>query len=149
MEQDGLESLSSKAARPIREGAFFECSVAVTEDLIEHFAAFSGDRNPIHISDEAARRLGFRRRVAHGVIQAALVSAMVGMELPGPGSVLQRFEMKWLKPCYEGDWIKLRLEVTEIHESVQAVICRITVNNQQGEVISRGLAQIGTGGIGD
>jgi acyl dehydratase len=116
---------------------------------MEHFAAFSGDRNPIHISDEAARRLGFRRRVAHGVIQAALVSAMVGMELPGPGSVLQRFEMKWLKPCYEGDWIKLRLEVTEIHESVQAVICRITVNNQQGEVISRGLAQIGTGGIGD
>jgi acyl dehydratase len=138
VEQDGLESLSSKAARPTREGAFFECSVSVTEDLIKRFAAFSGDRNPIHLSDEAARRQGFQRRVAHSVIQAALVSAMVGMELPGPGSVLQRFEMKWLKPCYEGDQIRLRLEVTEIHESVQAVICRITVNNQQGRLFPGG-----------
>jgi acyl dehydratase len=133
----------------MREGASFECSVAVTEELIERFAAFSGDRNPIHVFDEAARRQGFQRRVAHGIIQAALVSAIVGMELPGPGSVLQRFEMKWLQPCYGGDRIKLRLEVTETHESVQTSVCRITVTNQQGDVISRGLAQVGTGGISD
>ena len=130
-------------------GRSFERSVTITEEVIDQFAAFSGDRSPIHMSDQAARRQGFKRRVAHGIIQAGLLSAIVGMELPGPNSVLQRLEMKWLNPCYLGDQIRLRLEVVEIHESVQTVLCRVTVTNMQDDVISRGTVQVGIGGADD
>jgi len=130
-------------------GKTFQREVVITDDLIQLFAQLSGDRNPIHLSDEAAQRLGFPRKVAHGVIQAGLLSAIVGMDLPGPGSVIHRLEMKWQKPCYPGDRISLSLEVTEEHESVQTVVCRFRVTNDRGEVISRGMVQVGTGGVHD
>ena len=130
-------------------GKTFQREVVITDDLVQQFAQLSGDCNPIHLSDEAAQRLGFSQRVAHGVIQASLLSAIVGMDLPGPGSLIHRLEMKWQKPCYPGDRITLALEITEEHESVQTVVCQFTVTNQQGEVISRGLVQVGTGGVHD
>ena len=132
-----------------RVGRSFQREVAITADLIDRFARLSGDENPIHLSDESAHKLGFQRRVAHGVIQTSLISAIVGMELPGPGSVIHSFEMKWLKPCYPGDQISLHLEITEEHQSVQTVICRFKVTNTQGDLISRGRVQVGIGGVDD
>lgn len=130
-------------------GKTFQREVVITDELVQQFAQLSGDRNPIHISDEAAQRVGFSQRMAHGVIQASLLSAIVGMDLPGPGSVIHRLEMKWQKPCYPGDRIILMVEVTEEHESVQTVVCQFRIANQHGEVISRGLVQVGTGGVHD
>jgi 3-hydroxybutyryl-CoA dehydratase len=140
--------LSSKADTKLL-GETFQREVVITDDLIQQFAQLSGDCNPIHFSDEAAQRLGFPQRVIHGMIQAALLSAIVGMDLPGPGSVIHRLEMKWQKPCYPGDRISLSLEVIEEHESVQTVVCRFRITNDRGEVISRGLVQVGTGGVHD
>ena len=140
--------MSSKASVQLL-GKTFQREVAITDDLIQQFARFSGDHNPIHFSDEAAQRSGFPGKVAHGLIQASLLSAVVGMDLPGPGSVIHRLEMKWQKPCYAGDRIAILLEISEEHESVQTVVCRVKITNQLGEVISRGLVQVGTGGVHD
>ena len=136
-------------AAPQLTGKTFQREVVITDALIDQFASLSGDLNPIHLWDEAAQQRGFQRRVAHGVIQAALVSAIVGMDLPGPGSIIHRLEMKWLRPCYPGDRVTLALEVTEEHQSVQTVICRVKVSNPQGQLVSSGLVQVGVGGVYD
>ena len=130
-------------------GRTCERTLAITEEVIDRFAQFSGDRNPVHLSDESAQKLGFQRRVAHGVIQASIISAIVGMDLPGPGSVIHQLEMKWVKPCFPGDEIRVTLEINEVHESVQTVICGLKVTNQKGELISRGSVQVGIGGVDD
>ena len=130
-------------------GRTFRKEVTITDEMIERFALFSGDHNPIHRSDQAAQKLGFQRRVAHGVIQACLISAIVGMDLPGPGSVIHSMEIKWLKPCFPGDRIALTLEVIEEHQSVQTVICRVKVSDRKGGLISRGSVQVGVGGLHD
>ena len=128
-------------------GRSAEVTTKITSEVISRFAELCGDENPIHLSDEAAALQGFKGRIAHGVLQASFLSAIVGMELPGPGSVLQQLELKWLKPCYVGDEIRISLEITEAHESVQTVICKALITNQRGEVISRGRLQVGVGGL--
>lgn len=130
-------------------GKTAEMNTKITSDMISRFAAPSGDMNPIHLSDEAAALQGFDGRIAHGVLQAGFLSTIVGMELPGKGSVLQQMEMKWLRPCYVGDDICVKLEVTEAHESVHTVICKALITNQRNEVISRGRLQVGVGGLND
>ena len=130
-------------------GRTFCREVTITDEMIEGFAQFSGDHNPIHQSDQAAQKLGFQRRVAHGVIQAGLISAIVGMDLPGPGSVIHSMEMKWLKPCYPGDRIAVTLEVIEVHSSVETAICRVKISDRKGGLISRGSVQVGIGGLHD
>lgn len=130
-------------------GRNFSKEVAITNELIDRFAQLSGDFNPIHNSDEEARELGFQQRIAHGVIQASVISAIVGMELPGPGSVIQSMDMKWLKPSFPGDQIAVTLEITEEHQSVQTVVCRVEVKERTRGLISRGSVQVGVGGVHD
>ena len=132
------ESLVGKSA---------EIAIKITSEMVARFADLSGDMNPIHLSDEAARRQGFEGRIAHGVLQAGFLSTLVGMELPGPGSVLQQMEMKWLRPCCVDDEIHVKVTVTEAHQSVQTVILSAVVSNQRGEIISRGRLQVGVGGL--
>jgi len=59
----------------------------VTDADIVHFADLSGDRNPIHLNAEYAARSSFGQRIAHGFLTAAYISAVLGMDLPGPGSI--------------------------------------------------------------
>ncbi|MBN8910508.1 MAG: MaoC family dehydratase, partial [Rhizobiales bacterium] len=59
----------------------------VTEDVINAFAAVSGDRNPVHLDAAYAAGTMFKERIAHGMLSAAYISAVFGMELPGPGAI--------------------------------------------------------------
>src|SRR5437763_1451891 len=61
--------------------------MTVTDEAIEAFARLSGDRNPVHFDDAFGRSIGFEGRIAHGAVTASLLSAVLGMDLPGPGSV--------------------------------------------------------------
>lgn len=128
-------------------GLSAEVTTKITSEMISSFAKLSGDVNPVHMSDETAALQGFDGRIAHGVLQASFLSTLVGMEVPGPGSVMQQMEIKWLKPCYIGDEIRLTLEIVEAHDSVQTVVCKTLVTNQRGDIVSRGTVQVGVGGL--
>jgi 3-hydroxybutyryl-CoA dehydratase len=116
-------------------------SFEITAELVAAFAGLSGDRSPIHVDDEAARRRGFRLRVAHGALQAALVSAVLGMDLPGACGTLQSLEMQFRKPCYPGDRVEVEVRVAEAHDSVRTLLLRIRITNQDRELVSSGKAQ--------
>ena len=86
----------------------------VTDRDIELFAEVSEDRNPVHLNDAYAKTTMFEGRIAHGMLTAALISAVVGERLPGHGTVYLRQDMAFLAPVRPGDTVRAEVEVLAI-----------------------------------
>jgi len=97
--------------------------ISITENLIEDFAKFSGDNNPIHMDESFASRTPFKKRIAHGTIILAKVSQLLTKEF-GEGNILLTEEIKFLKPVYIGDIIEL---VTENIKKIKKDINEIQI----------------------
>jgi 3-hydroxybutyryl-CoA dehydratase len=115
-----------------------ERSMHVTDDHIEAFAKLSGDRNPVHFDDAFARSIGFEGRIAHGAVTAALLSAVLGMDLPGPGSVFLEQRVRFLQPVRPGDEITASLEVTSVRADKPIITLAAKVANQDGARVAQG-----------
>jgi 3-hydroxybutyryl-CoA dehydratase len=102
----------------------------VTTEHIEAFARLSGDRNPAHFDDSFARRIGFDGRIAHGAVTASLLSAVLGMDLPGPGSIFLEQRVRFTKPVYPGDRIIAGLIVDKVREDKPIVTLRAVVTGE-------------------
>ena len=113
-------------------------SMTVTEEHIEAFARLSGDRNPVHFDDGFAHRIGFDGRIAHGAVTASLLSAVLGMDLPGPGSVFLEQRVRFLAPVRPGDTITARLEVTKVRPDKPILTLGATVTNAAGTRVADG-----------
>ncbi|MEN5083160.1 MaoC family dehydratase [Bosea sp. TWI1241] len=86
----------------------------VMERDISLFAELSGDANPIHLCDRYAATTRFGQRIAHGMLTASLVSALLGTRLPGPGAVYLSQTLNFLAPVRVGDVVTARVEVVEL-----------------------------------
>lgn len=86
----------------------------VTDEDIELFARVSTDRNPVHMDDAYAQDTIFQGRIAHGMLTAGLISAVIGEQLPGHGSVYMGQSLKFLAPVRPGDTVEARVTVREI-----------------------------------
>jgi 3-hydroxybutyryl-CoA dehydratase len=86
----------------------------VTDQDIEMFAEVSTDRNPVHLDDEYAQDTIFHGRIAHGMLTAGLISAVIGEQLPGHGTVYMGQTLKFLGPVRPGDMVTAEVEVTGI-----------------------------------
>src|SRR3712207_263709 len=86
----------------------------VTEAHINLFAEASGDFNPLHVDEAFAQTTMFRGRIAHGLLPASYVSAVVGTRLPGPGSLYLGQTLTFSKPTRIGDVCTARVTVREI-----------------------------------
>ena len=86
----------------------------VMERDISLFAEISGDANPIHLCDRYAAGTKFGQRIAHGMLTASLVSALLGTRLPGPGAVYLSQTLTFLAPVKIGDVVMARVEVVEL-----------------------------------
>ncbi|MGD0722007.1 MAG: MaoC family dehydratase [Roseiarcus sp.] len=95
----------------------------LNEDVIG-FAELSGDRNPIHLSEHFARKTRFGGRIVHGLYTASLISAVIGMRLPGPGSVYISQSLNFRGPVKIGDVILISVEVAELTEKGRRVRLR-------------------------
>lgn len=126
----------------MRVGAKAVLSKRITEQDVIAFAELSGDRNPIHLDAEYAARSRFGARIAHGAFTFALISAVLGTELPGPGSIYLNQTLKFLKPVYLGDTITATAEITAIREDKGIVTLRTEVTNQRGEPVAEGEAVV-------
>ena len=78
------------------------------------FATLSGDHNPVHLSDHFARKTRFGGRIAHGLYTASLISAVLGMRLPGPGAVYLSQTLNFRAPVRIGDVVIVSVEVVEL-----------------------------------
>ncbi|MGR3511850.1 MAG: MaoC family dehydratase [Paracoccaceae bacterium] len=86
----------------------------ITDLDIELFAQVSTDRNPVHMDDEYAMDTIFEGRIAHGMLTAGLISAVIGEQLPGHGTVYMGQSLKFLAPVRPGDLVTAEVEVLEI-----------------------------------
>jgi 3-hydroxybutyryl-CoA dehydratase len=84
----------------------------VTEADIMAFAGVSGDTNPVHLHDGFARSTKFERRVAHGMLSASFISAVIGTKLPGYGSIYLGQSLRFRRPVKIGDVVTARATVT-------------------------------------
>ncbi len=113
----------------------------VTEADIMSFAGVSGDTNPIHLHDGFARTSRFGQRIAHGMLSASFISAVIGTKLPGPGSVYISQTMNFMAPVLIGDTITAVATITAIDERRRRVTLKTQCLNGDKVVID-GEAQI-------
>lgn len=115
-----------------------EFTRTVTETDIVLFAGLSGDYNPIHVDKEYAKQTFFRERISHGILTASFLSRLLGMHLPGPGSVYVAQTLNFTKPVYIGDTITTRGEVIKLDKDRRLITVQTTCMNQNGEIVLDG-----------
>lgn len=89
-------------------------SKTITRDEIAMFGEVSGDMNPVHFDDEYASATPFGGVIAHGMIAAGLISAVLGQDLPGPGTVYLGQTLKFRAPVRPGDTVVARVRVADV-----------------------------------
>jgi len=123
-------------------GQIHESSVTITEEMIERFAQATGDHNPIHLDEDYAKGTIFKTRVAHGMLQAGILSGVIGTRFPGVGTIYLSQTLKFLKPVFIGDEITFRLMVVELLKEKNRARLETVCINQRGETILTGEALV-------
>jgi len=117
-------------------------SKTITETDVYMFAGITGDFNPAHVDEPYAAGTMFKKRIAHGMLGAGFISTVLGMYLPGPGSIYMKQDLKFLAPVYIGDTITATCTVKEKIEGKNRVILECMVTNQDGTQVISGEAMI-------
>jgi 3-hydroxybutyryl-CoA dehydratase len=123
-------------------GQIASMSKTVTEADILMLAEVTLDRNPVHLDDAFAKRTRFRGRIAHGVLAIGLISAVMGTQLPGPGTIYLSQQVKFLAPVRPGDTIKAVVEVVALRPEKRIVTLKTNCYNQDNQAILTGEAVV-------
>ncbi len=113
----------------------------ITEADILLFAAVSLDTNPVHLNAEAAAASIFKERVAHGMLSAGLISAVLGTQLPGPGTIYLAQTLQFRRPVKIGDTVTATAEVTALDAEKKRATLK-TVCTVAGKVVIEGEATV-------
>lgn len=103
-----------------------------TDNDVLTFAEISGDHNPVHIDDEFAATTRFERRLVHGMLTAGMISAVLGMQLPGPGCIYLKQELNFRAPVFIGDTITATVTVKKVREDKPIITLATVCKNQDG-----------------
>lgn len=117
-------------------------SKTITETDVYLFAGITGDLNPAHTNEVQANTTRFGHRIAHGMLSAGLISAVLGMQLPGPGSIYMSQTLKFLAPVYFGDTITATATVESVIPEKKRIVLSTAVTNQDGKVVTTGEAML-------
>lgn len=126
----------------IKIGDKFSKTRVVTDDLIRAFAEVSGDYNPIHLDEEFAKTTRFGRRIAHGMLSGAFISAVLGYEFEARKIVYLSQTMRFVAPVFIDDTITTTGTVTNIREEKGIVTLETICTNQNGEMTVKGEAMV-------
>lgn len=131
-----------KRFEEIEIGDTAEFRKTITETDVYLFAGISGDFNPLHVDEEYAKTTPFGKRIAHGGLAASLLAPVLGMKLPGLGTVALETTTKFRKPVYIGDTITCKVEVIGKNPKMKIVEMKITWTNQNNEIVSKGMCKV-------
>ncbi len=123
------------------EGQCAEFAKTFYENDVYLFAGISGDFNPLHLDEKAAKNSIFGRRVIHGALLNALVSTALGMYLPGEGTIYISQDSCFKRPVFIGDTVTVKVKISEIDKRNRA---RLATNifNQRSEIVLEGTAYV-------
>ena len=105
---------------------------------VRSFAEISGDKNPIHLDDEYAGQTRFKHRLVHGMLTAGLISAVLGTQMPGPGSIYIRQVINFRAPIYIGETITATVTISKIRIGKPIITLETVCKNQDGVVVLDG-----------
>ncbi|AHF06186.1 MaoC family dehydratase [Desulfitobacterium metallireducens] len=117
-------------------------SKTVTESDILSFAGLTMDFNPVHVNAEYAKESIFKERIAHGMLSAGFISAVLGTTLPGPNAIYLGQELKFTAPVKIGDTVTATATIIEKKDEKRILKLKTVVTNQRGEVVVDGNAVI-------
>lgn len=117
-------------------------SKTISESDVYLFAGITGDFNPMHVNEDFAQKTPFGTRIAHGGLPQSLIANVLGMKLPGLGTVALEVTVRYKAPVFIGDTITATAEVTEKLEKKRWIRMALTWTNQKGELVSQGTALV-------
>jgi 3-hydroxybutyryl-CoA dehydratase len=132
--------MTGKSIDQLKIGDAAEFTKTISESDVYLYAGLTGDLNPAHINEPYAQNTFFKTRIAHGMLQAGFISGVLGMKLPGPGTIYVKQELIFLAPVRIGDTITARAEIIEIIAEKNRVRLKTTCANQDGKVVLDGEA---------
>jgi 3-hydroxybutyryl-CoA dehydratase len=115
--------------------------IVITQSMVSGYAELLGDRNPLHLDSAFTATTKFGKPIAHGGIIFGLISRILGMEFPGPGTVYLSQQISFHRPVFIGDKLRFSLVITELGPKEGATIT-IQVANAAGELVADGNAEI-------
>ncbi len=118
-----------------------ERSWLVSEATIAAFVEVSGDANPVHLDEAFAAKTAFKGRIAHGMLAASYISAVIGMQLPGPGTIYLSQALKFRRPVRIGDTVVVRVSITGI-DTARAQVTLSTLCSVGGKSVVDGEAVV-------
>jgi 3-hydroxybutyryl-CoA dehydratase len=126
----------------LKVGDSAEMRKTIADEDVRAFAELTGDRNPVHLDDEYAAQTRFGRRIAHGMLGASLISAVLANELPGRGTVYLSQTLKFNAPVFPGDTVTARVTVKSVREDKPVVTLETVCTNERGERVVEGEAVV-------
>lgn len=131
-----------KTIKEINLGDKSSYSRTISEADVVLFGGVSGDLNPAHFNEEYSKDTMFKGRIAHGMLSASYISTVLGMQLPGPGTIYLSQELKFTAPVRFGDTITATVEVIERIEEKNRITLETICTNQRGEIVVKGKAMV-------
>ena len=113
-----------------------------TQEDVEHFSGLSMDRNPIHLNAEFAANSVFGQPIVHGMLVASLFSGLIGMELPGEGSIYLGQNLNFTAPVPVGEEVTASVEIVKIREDKPIVTLRTLCLSPGGQIVIEGEAVV-------
>ncbi len=130
--------IAGKSIDRLQIGDTAEFAKTVTETDIYLYAGITGDFNPAHVNEAYAKNTFFKTRIAHGMLTAGFISAIIANQLPGPGTIYLKQDLSFLAPVHIGDTITGRVEILELIAEKNRVRLKTTCSNQDGVVVLSG-----------
>ncbi|MBT3187768.1 MAG: MaoC family dehydratase [Anaerolineae bacterium] len=124
----------------IKVGDSASITKSFSDEDVRKFAEISGDKNPVHLDDEYAAQTQFKKRLVHGMLTAGLISAVLGTELPGEGSIYLSQSINFQAPVFIGDTITATVTVIKIREGKPIITLETICKNQDDLVVIKGEA---------
>lgn len=125
----------------LKIGDKYSKSTLVTEKMINGFAEYTGDNNPVHLDEEFASKTMFKKRIAHGFLIGSFISAVLGNDFPGNGTIYLSQTLKFRAPVYINDEVTVEMEVLDFPKPGR-VLFKTTCINQTGKIVIDGEAFI-------
>jgi 3-hydroxybutyryl-CoA dehydratase len=132
--------MNGKTIQEIQVGDSAQFAKTVSEADIYQYAGITGDLNPAHINAAYARETFFKGRIAHGMLLGGFISTVIGMHLPGPGTIYLNQTLAFKAPARIGDTITARVEVIEVLAEKNRVRLKTTCTNQNDTTVVDGEA---------
>ncbi len=123
-------------------GQTYSEKFVITEKMVRDFSELTGDKNPVHLDEEYAKSTRFKRRICHGMLAASLISKVLGMDFPGPGTILVKQQFKYRAPVYINEQIEIQVKITQVITDKHRLVLDTNVIKEDSTIAIEGVCEV-------